>query len=272
MSIRSGLAEVNESRLYYEVAGQGLPMVLIHGLALDTRMWDEQFDSFAQRYRVIRYDMRGFGRSALPTQAPFRHADDLRALLDYLEAPQAHVLGLSMGGRVAVEHALLYPGAPLSLILVDSALRRHPWSKQWVSSFDAIVEGARQAAATTGNELWLEHELFAPAREQSNCRAKLARIVRACPGWNWVNESTEQGMDPPAIERLNEIRVPTLVVVGRRDLADFQSIADSLARAIPDARKIVMSGVGHMSNMEEPEGFNSIVLSFLHAIESTRET
>ena len=263
-----GTAEVNGTRLYYEVAGQGAPVVLVHGLGLDTRMWDGQFELLAGHYRVIRYDVRGFGKSALPTGAEFRYADDLRALLDSLDAPQAHLVGLSMGGRIALHHALLYPDATLSLTLVDSALDGFGWSEQFGDSLDAIAAHARQAGAKAGNEMWLQHELFAPARERAECRAQLAQIVGESSGWNWLNEAPVRGLDPPAAERLNEVRVPTLVVVGERDLSDFQGIADRLAAEIPSARKIVMNGVGHMSNMEAVSAFNSIVLDFLRGVES----
>jgi 3-oxoadipate enol-lactonase len=263
-----GVAAVNGTRLYYEVAGQGVPVVLIHGLGLDTRMWDAQFEVFASRYRVIRYDLRGFGKSALPTDVKFGHADDLRALLDYLEAPQAHVVGLSLGGRIALHHALLYPDATLSMLLIGSALDGFDWSDQWDASLDAIAECALESGPAAANEMWLQHDLFAAAREQPDARAKLAQIVRECSGWNWVHESPARGIDPPASHRLNEVRVPTLVVVGERDLPDFQRIADRLAAGIPSARKVVMQGVGHMSNMENTPEFNSIVLSFLQGSES----
>jgi 3-oxoadipate enol-lactonase len=263
----TGTADLNGTRLYYEVAGQGAPVVLVHGLGLDTRMWDGQVDPLADRYRVIRYDVRGFGKSALPTGAEFRHADDLRALLDYVGATKAHVLGLSMGGRIALHHALLYPDATSSLTLVDSALDGFEWSEQWEASLEAIAEHAQQAGAKAANEMWLRHELFAPARERSECRAQLERIVGESSGWQWLNESPARGIDPPGADRLSEVRVPTLVVVGERDLPDFQRIADRLASGIPSARKVVLNGVGHMSNMENAEEFNSIVLTFLRELE-----
>ena len=228
-------------------------------------MWDDQFESFAASYRVIRYDVRGFGRSALPTGASFSHADDLRTLLDYLDAPRAHVLGLSMGGRIALHHALIYPDATASLILVDAALDGHSWSEELIASFDAINQHAEKMGAKAGNDMWLSHELFGPAREQPNVRAKLNQIVGAYSGWEWLNQEGARGIDPPSIERLHEVRVPTQVIVGDRDLPDFRQIGETLARGIPNAHNAVMKGVGHMSNMENPEEFNALVLTFLNA-------
>src|SRR5689334_19941744 len=119
MDMLSGTAEVNHTRLYYEVAGSGPPLVLIHGFDLDTRMWDDQFEVFAQHYRVVRYDVRGFGKSARPTE-PYAHEEDLKALLDYLGIAQAHIVGMSMGGGIAIDFTLTYPEMTRTLILVDS--------------------------------------------------------------------------------------------------------------------------------------------------------
>ena len=110
MDTDHGFADINGTRLHYEMAGSGDPLVLIHGATLDTRMWDDQFAPFARNYRVIRYDMRGYGQSALPTAASHAPADDLMALFNYLGLTQAHLLGLSLGGAVAIEIVLSFLG------------------------------------------------------------------------------------------------------------------------------------------------------------------
>lgn len=98
MDVESGLIRADDANLYYEATGAGDVVVLIHGFTLDTRMWDDQFLPFAERFRVIRYDLRGFGRSDTPTDKPYSHARDLKALFDQLEIEQAHLVGLSKGG------------------------------------------------------------------------------------------------------------------------------------------------------------------------------
>ena len=103
MEHMASMVVVNGTHLYFEQAGSGHPLVLIHGFTLSTEMWEDQFAVFARHYRVIRYDMRGFGRSALPTEGPFRAVDDLYALLDALGVSRTFVLGLSMGGGVAID-------------------------------------------------------------------------------------------------------------------------------------------------------------------------
>jgi pimeloyl-ACP methyl ester carboxylesterase len=99
---QSGIIDANGARLYFETAGYGEALVFIHGLGLDARMWDLQFEVFAQRFLVIRYDLRGFGRSSVPTAEGYSHAEDLHALLRFLRVQQAHILGLSFAERHAV--------------------------------------------------------------------------------------------------------------------------------------------------------------------------
>src|SRR5579859_6499927 len=115
----SGFAQVNGTRLYYEMAGEGYPLVLMHGGIMDNTMWDDQFEAFAQRYRVIRYDLRGFGQSDLPDgPEPFSMSKDLRALLAFLSIDRANLLALSMAGSIAIDFTLDFPALVNALVLV----------------------------------------------------------------------------------------------------------------------------------------------------------
>lgn len=261
-----GFARVNGTTLYYEIAGEGPALVLVHGLTLDTRMWDDQFALFAERYRVVRYDARGFGQSASVGDKPYTHPDDLAALLLHLAIPRAAIIGLSMGGRIAIDFALAYPSLTCALIPVDAAISGHTWSEDWNGHWMALVHTARMSGAREANEAWLRHPLFAPANEQPTVAARLRQMVGDYSGWHWGNRDPERRLDRPATERLREITAPTLVILGERDLADFHAIANRIADNVPGARKIVLPGVGHMANMEAPEAFNTAVLGFLASI------
>src|SRR2546423_13431038 len=131
MQARAGFADVSGTRLYYELAGAGPPLVLIHGFSLDSRLWDEQFAAFARRHLVLRYDLRGFGRSAPPRGERYAHTHDLRALLEHLGVGPGVLLGLSLGGRVAIDFALEHPDLTRALIPVDAMLGGHRWSEAW---------------------------------------------------------------------------------------------------------------------------------------------
>src|SRR5947209_8694969 len=108
MGARSGLVSVHGTDLYYEELGEGHPVILLHAGIADSRMWDEQMPVLAERYRVVRYDLRGFGRSKMVAGA-FSHRADLAALLDALGIASAALVGCSFGGRVATEFALEFP-------------------------------------------------------------------------------------------------------------------------------------------------------------------
>src|SRR5437764_10880073 len=145
-------ALVAGTHLYYESVGSGAPLVLIHGFALDARMWDPQIAPFAERYHVIRYDLRGFGRSALPDGTAYSAPGDLKALLEYLGVGEAVIVGLSMGGGVAMSFALTYPEATRALILVDSVLGGWEWSDGWNECAGAVWETGRELGVAAARE------------------------------------------------------------------------------------------------------------------------
>jgi pimeloyl-ACP methyl ester carboxylesterase len=260
----SGMADVNGTRLYYETAGSGEPVVLVHAFTLDTRMWDGQFDLLARDFRVIRYDARGFGKSAPPKPGePYSNADDLAALLDRLDARKAHVVGLSMGGRFALDYAVAYPDRLQSLIVIDGVIGGWQWSREWLAAYAPIVEAGRRRDVAQAKSLWLGLPLFAPARQQPEVAARLKLMVDEYSGWHFVNQNPERPVSPPALERLGAIRAPTLVLVGERDLPDFQRMSERLERGVPGARRATIPGAGHMANMEAPEAVNKSLAGFL---------
>jgi 3-oxoadipate enol-lactonase len=262
-------ADVNGTRLYYEDAGTGDPVVLIHGFTLDTRMWDDQFDVLARDFRVIRYDARGYGRSAVPRKGePYSHVDDLDQLLARLSAEQSHLVGFSMGGRFALDYAVTHPTKVRSLIVIDSVVGGWEWSKEWLASYAPIVEAGKRNDIARAKALWLAHPLFAPAREKPAVAARLRQMVDHYSGWHFdlVNSSAERTVTPPTVTQLAKIRVPTLALVGERDLPDFQRIAETIARDVPNARRAVIAGAGHMANMEAADAVNPMVQDFLRRV------
>ena len=260
-----GFADVNGTRLYYEVEGAGPPLVLIHGFTLDTRMWDSQFKVFARRYQTIRYDVRGHGRSADPVaDEAYSHSDDLIALLHHLDLERAHVLGLSLGGMIAIDFVLTYPSAVDSLIAVDtSGLGGFPFPADISETLGQISATAAEMGVDAAREVWLGTEWFAPASERPDVNSAVLDIVDDYRGWHWFNRNPLQRPDPPAVERLDSITAPTLVIVGDRDTPYNQEVADTLEEGIPNSRKMVIKGAGHMPNMEAPEAFNEAVMKFM---------
>ncbi len=261
---RSGTAAVNGTRLYYEVAGEGEPVVLLEGGQCDRRMWDDQFADFGRTYRVIRFDVRGFGSSA-PRSGPFESHEDLFALLEFLGVSRAHLVGLSLGGRIAIDFALTHPEKVRSLVLAGPGLSGFPWSEthdEWVGRVHrAVARGDGKAAALA----WLDSNYMKPAAANPRTSRRLRELAVA-NARTWTEPDSEQELKPAAYGRLSEIRVPTLLIVGSLDNPDIHRIVDQLARDVPGARKVVIEGAGHMVNMEEPARFSEIVLGFLQGL------
>lgn len=266
MNIERDMVTVNGADLYYETAGSGQPLVLLHGFSLDRRMWDDQLAIFAEQYRVIRYDLRGFGRSAVPEGRSYAHADDLKAMLEQLGIRGAHLVGLSLGGWVAVNFALAYPQSIRSLVLASPVLLGLEWSQAYLEATNPVWAAATQEGIEVGKALWLRTPLFAQAMAIPKAARRLSEIVGDYSGWHLVNSDPGRVV-PDVLARLETIMAPTLVLAGEQDFSDFRRIADTLLQ-IPGARKVVLPGIGHMLNMEDPPTFNHLVLTFLAEIQS----
>ncbi len=266
--VKTGMAEVAEPLLYYEECGSGEPVVLIHGGQLDCRMWDDQFRKFAQRYRVIRYDVRGYGKSEMPSR-PYADEKDLLGLLDFLHIDRAHLVGLSLGGRIAIDFAVRYPQRVKSLVLAGPGLSGYQWAADEAQRGEHIDKAARDESAEAAAALWLKDPYMAPAMENPQLVPRLRRLAMENARCWLINPMLGRALVPPAIKRLGEIRAPTLIIVGDRDVPDIQAIVKLLEKGIRGARKVVIAGSGHMVNMEKPRAFNRAVLEFLQANETT---
>jgi pimeloyl-ACP methyl ester carboxylesterase len=259
--IKRGMAQVSEPVLYYETAGQGPAVVLIHGGNLDRRMWDDQFQEFAKQFQVIRYDVRTYGLSDMPTR-PYSDVDDLESLLRFLHIKQAHLVGLSLGGRIILDFALEHPGMVKSLVPIGPGLSGFQWSKD-EKRFDDMLKAAQAGQIDKVTDLWLTSGYMAPAMEKPALARRLRQLTLDNYR-NWLaNPLLARSIDPPAIKRLNQINAPTLLMVGSRDVPDIQKIVKTLSAGIPHAKQVVIDGAGHMVNMEKPKEFNRLVLEFL---------
>lgn len=249
--------------LSYSVTGAGEPLLLVHGFGLDSAMWDGQYEVFAARHRVIRCDLRGYGRSTLPT-GPYSHVDDLLALLESLDALPAHLVGLSMGGRIAARAAVKEPAAWRSLTLVDPALDGHVWSDDWLRRWKEVTKMAATGDAVGALRLWLAHPLFAPALRQPAAAQALAAMMARYTGWHLSNRDPDTGpFTQPVEDTLSTVSARTLVIVGEHDLPDFHAIAQRVSRAIAGAELSVIAGAGHMTNLEAPDEFNGLLSEHL---------
>lgn len=263
-AVESGMAQVAEPVLYYEAAGAGDPVVLIHGGQMDRRMWDDQFLPYARQLRVVRYDVRGYGRSVMPA-TPYSSVNDLHALLRGLGIARADLVGLSLGGRIAIDFALEHPDMVRSLVLAGPGLSGFGWSRAEERAFMKILQAAQAGRFEESNELWLRSGYMAPAMEQPGLAPRLRQLCLDNAKNTLVNPLLERGIEPPASGRLGDIKAPTLVVVGTRDVPDIQRIVKKLEQAVPQAKVVRIEGAGHIVNMEKPAEFDRAVLGFLRA-------
>ena len=246
------------AELYYEVAGSGTPVVLVHGLALDARMWDDQVAELSRVSTVVRYDARGFGRSILEDQTPYTHAGDLWQLLDHLDISSAVLVGLSMGGRIVLEATLAAPDRVHSLVLLDAVLDGVSWDPASAQGMKDIAACLRSGGLSMAKQAWLRHGFFVPAQGSLEVAARLGDMVDDYSGVHWTDPDPH-GPHPDVLAALPTIRVPTTVVVGELDVPCFCEMAEVLAMSIPGARKVVIEGAGHMVNMEAPEAVTALL-------------
>ncbi len=250
--------------LAYEVTGDGPAVVLVHGFGLDMRMWEPQVEHLAARYRVVRYDCRGFGASgAFDPAVPYTHAGDLVALLDHLAIGEAVLAGLSFGGRVVLQTALAAPARVRGLVLLDAVLDGVPWDPESAGALDELARRVQAGGVPAGRAAWLAHPLFAAARQRPELAGQLAAMVAGYPGQHWLGRDPHRPVQPPPIEALEDVATPALVVVGDRDVPGFREMSAVLARRIPGAEYRVVAGAGHMVNMEQPAAVNELLTRFL---------
>lgn len=270
---QTGFADVNGTRLYYEVAGTGHPLLLIHGGLVDRRLWDDQFDVFAQHYKVIRFDVRSFGDSAPITAEtpPYSLEEDVYSLLKFLGIEKTYVLGLSMGGAIAINFTLMYPEMVDALIPVAMGLSGFEPSEEDEASEAEVDEALKSGNVAWAVEVTLRFWTDGPMRTPEQVNPSVREKVRAMTTRNFErpedeNATQPRALEPPAISRLAEIHVPTLIIFGDQDVRDILKIADILEKGIPGAKKVVIPGTAHHLNMEKPEEFNRIVLDFLGSL------
>ncbi|HEX6479723.1 MAG TPA: alpha/beta hydrolase [Ktedonobacteraceae bacterium] len=273
---QSGIAQVNGTGLYYEVAGTGHPFTLIHGLLLDRRSWDDQFDVFAQQYKVLRYDLRGWGDSAQEEAGlPFSPRQDLLSLLHYLDIDKTYLLGLSGGGTFALDFTLEHPDKVDALILVSSDPSGYaPPMTDAIQTFAGRYYGALQqkdiaGAAEATTRFWTDGPRRAPEQVNAQARARIKEMTTQQierHGDFMAHEGHMLPLAPPAVNRLAEVGVPTLIVLGDEDVPEVIEAAGIVEQGIAGAKKVVIPGTAHHPHMEKPEEFNRVVLDFLNGL------
>jgi 3-oxoadipate enol-lactonase len=260
--VTAGVLALPGARLAYELTGDGPAVVFAHGFGLDMRMWDPQVAHLAPRFRVLRYDCRGFGASGpFDPAVPYTHAGDLLALLDHCGIGPAVLAGLSFGGRIVLQAALAAQHRVGGLVLLDAVLDGVPWDPESARALDEVARRVQAGGVLAGREAWLAHPLFAAARSRPDLAAALAAMVAGYPGQHWLGQDPHLPVRRP-LDLLEAVAGPALVAVGERDVPGFREMSAVLARRIPGAAYHVVAGAGHMVNMEQPAAVSDLLTSF----------
>jgi pimeloyl-ACP methyl ester carboxylesterase len=265
------VSSVNTADLYYEMAGSGPWLVLLHAGGMDARMWDDHMDAFTREHRVLRYDMRGHGRSSFPA-GRFSHVDDLESLLRLVGVAHASFVGLSLGARVAIDFTLRSPRFIDRLVLASPSIAGYERSEElqrFSSPEDRLIEAGDVDGAI---DLCIRTFVVGPGRSEEDVDHEVRRRVSEMQRIAFEKTISALAQVPvsshvdelglPAAARLSEVAAPTLVISGKFDVADFARNADALVAAIPNARRETIPAA-HMLNLEEPRRFEELVLSFL---------
>jgi pimeloyl-ACP methyl ester carboxylesterase len=259
--------EINGAALHVEATGTGDPIVLVHAGICDARMWDPQMASLASDYLVVRYDLRGYGRSTIPP-APFAHHDDLYGLFRTLGLGPAVIVGASYGGEVAAAFAIAHPELVRGLVLVNTlAGMRVPSTELragWSAVNDAMEDGDVDLAVDLETRMWVDGPRRAPDVVDPELRAQVTAMNAAIFARADEHEAAEEReLEPPVIDRLAEIAAPTLVVVGALDQPDAITSADTLVAGIPNASRATIPDAAHLPSLERPDVFDALVRAFL---------
>lgn len=270
MKAVSNYAEVNGARLYYEFSGGGTPLVMIHAGIADCRMWDKEFETFSRSHQALRFDMRGYGKS-MPVEGEFNLLDDLETLLAKLDIPKPIILmGCSMGGGLSIDYALTHPDHVAALILIGSApagleLEVPGPDELFAQSEAAFEAGDADRVAELDMRIWFDgdgrtsDEVDSQARRKAYAMAKLVTEHEL----KGIGKHIRKPATRPAAERLHELTMPALIVIGQNDLPYLKLAADYMRDKLPAATKLLIPDAGHLPNLEHPALFRTAVRDFL---------
>ncbi len=267
---KNGFIPVNGGQLYYEETGDGPPFVMLHAGVANLRQWDPHVPVFAEHYRVIRYDSRGYGRSE-SEHVEFSNHGDLEHVLDHLGVPGTHLLGTSRSASIALNFTVTHPERVTSLIEVAGGGVGEPsLSEAEMAAGDAMEKASEEALEAKDWRRLSELETAfwgdGPGQPEGRLNAAIRDQL-----YDWISatysaekeEGIPQQLDPPADDRVDQVTMPLLVVIGSIDEAYTNATCRILAESVPGARLEVFEGAAHMLNLEQPERFTRLVLDFL---------
>ncbi len=263
---RSGFATAYG--IYYETAGTGDWLVFLHSEQTDARLWDDQFHYFAPKFAVLRYDFQGYGRSKL-TNKRIDHTADMLRVLDTLGLRDFHLVGASMGGRIALDFALRHPERVRTLALLGTQVSGYTPAEEAVPAQAAVFQQAFDAgnlnlASELSLQMWLDGVGRGPDAVDAEVRRRLHQMNKInLRGEKYVGrrEIVLEGEDT-AVSRLSHLKIPTLAIVGELDQPQVIELTAQLASEMPNAHKMLIPNTAHYPSLEKPDEINQILHDF----------
>jgi CubicO group peptidase (beta-lactamase class C family)/pimeloyl-ACP methyl ester carboxylesterase len=255
------------AKLYYEERGEGIPLIFIHGHSFDRRSWDPQFYEFAKKYKVIRYDLRGYGWSTVPSEKQTAmHADDLAALMDKLGIKKAHLVGLSLGGFIVSDFIALYPQRILSATASSGDFFNvegpsTPWTQaEWDKQSIKINEWQKKGIMAMKKE-WFDGLTIRNGKILTALRKPIWEMIYKWDAWQPQHHEPRFLLGKDLSEKLEKttINFPVMILTGEVDSGK----KNRLKTAIPSAVQVFIPKAGHVSNLENPDAFNQKLSLFL---------
>ncbi len=266
MGTTRGSVAVDGGRLYYEDSGSGAPVIFLHGHSFDRRQWAPQVRALEGRHRVLRYDLRGYGRSSQPEEGrAFLHADDLRQFMDALGIRRAHLVGLSLGGFVVTDFVGLYPDRALSATMAGGDLfdvpgPDEPWTADAIARRRGEIAALKAAGIATFKRRWLDDLVNHGGSGREALRRPLWRMIDEWPAWQPLHVEPRALLGRSVQGRLAHARpsMPVLIIRGDQERMDL-----AITGLLPQAEVAIIPDCGHVSNLERAEAFTATLRRFL---------
>jgi len=260
ITVDSGYVNVDGGKLFYEIAGKGEDIVLLHDGMVNRQIWDEQFLVMARNYRVVRYDRRAYGKSSDP-QVQYSHIDDLNQIFIQLKIIKAVVFGMSSGGRLAIDFTLKYPEKVTGLVLVGAVVGGFGYTSHMTTRGGNFKPNAETSDPVKTNKYFImddPYEIYS-----GNIKAK-EKVMKLLPYLGRENRVPTRPAEKIAVKFLSEIKIPTLILVGEYDIPDVHAHAGVINAGIPNSKREIIPRSGHLIPIEQPGLFNDAVIGFLN--------
>jgi 3-oxoadipate enol-lactonase len=263
----SGYIDVGDGKLFYETAGEGPVIILLHDGIVHREIWDSQFSYFSKNYKVIRYDRRSYGKST-PGTGSYSHVEDLKSVFDYFKIDKATLFGMSSGGRLVIDFTLKYPDKVNAMVLVGAVVGGFPYTQHMMNRGGHFSQDFSDMEKL--RMFFITEDPYEIYSENKEAREKVVNLVKNNPRKGGHGESAEDASSKPAYQRLNEIKVPALILVGEYDMPDVHAHAGAINAGIMNSVRDIIPKSGHLIPIEQPELFNKRVSEFLNNLPNAK--